>query len=602
MGFKSFMGKLGKGALKVGKVAVPIALAATGVGLPAAVAASAALNAADKKASGGTWKQSLLAGGIGAGTSLIPGAGGVGGAVGGNVAKAGLKQVATGLAKGAATNFATGTATGLATGQGVKGALKSGASAAGSGGMGGGGLAQAAKTVGKNVATNVGGHYAAKGLQKAGVPGELAATGGNVFSNYLGNQFNKPAVTPTSLVQGNYPTGGGFGASPRPGGATFGGVSTGGLPTTTGKTFPTGAAGGGAIPSGSNPIPNTMGLPPATTKGGQIPSGANPIPNTMGQPQQPVTGQAPPTGGGVQQPPANGTQAQTWAQKYGPLIAQGGGIVAGGIAGKIATGMAQKRSPEEQAALDAAQASAGQLGRFGGQAWQQGQKLQQAPGQYFQTLLSGNRAAMSQALAGPTAQITGNYRGAARGLDQMGVRGAARDVASADLNRDRVSKIAGLATGVQPYAAEQLTSMGQQQQALAPGMLSASGQLQSNLLSQGAGNRAYARQEGERTAAAVGGLARDVGEVVFQPKQQPATSNVPGQGQGGTPQAPANSQTKAPTTKAPGGTATPPPVAPVMTTQPTRPTQPINGNQAWRGVTPPFAMPMPAGGSRYGYQ
>jgi hypothetical protein len=39
----SFWGKLGKGLLKVGKVAAPIALAATGVGIPAAVGVSAAL-------------------------------------------------------------------------------------------------------------------------------------------------------------------------------------------------------------------------------------------------------------------------------------------------------------------------------------------------------------------------------------------------------------------------------------------------------------------------------------------------------------------------------------------------------------------------------
>jgi hypothetical protein len=307
-----------------------------------------------------------------------------------------------------------------------------------------------------------------------------------------------------------------------------------------------------------------------------------------------VTGQAPATGG-AQQQQTQAPQTQTFAQKYGPLLTQGAGMAVGAYAGKKATDMAQKRSPEEQAALTAAQTSAGQLGRFGGQAWQQGQNLQQAPGQYFQTLLSGNRAAMSQALAGPTAQITGNYRGAQRGLDQAGVRGAARDVASADLNRDRVSKIASLSTGVQPYAAEQLTSMGQQQQALAPGMLSASGQLQSNLLNQGAGNRVYARDEGGKTAAAIGGLARDVGEVAFRPPQQPATSNVPGQG--GVAKAPPTSQT-APATKQPGGKATPPPVAPVSATAPT---SPINGNQAWRGVTPPFATPAPTGAYRYGF-
>lgn len=64
-----FWGNLGKGLLKVGKIAAPIALGATGVGLPAAMAVSGGLNALDKKVSGGSWKDALLAGGIGAGSA-----------------------------------------------------------------------------------------------------------------------------------------------------------------------------------------------------------------------------------------------------------------------------------------------------------------------------------------------------------------------------------------------------------------------------------------------------------------------------------------------------------------------------------------------------
>jgi hypothetical protein len=65
----SFWGKLGKGLLKVGKVAAPIALGMTGVGLPAAMAVSGGLNALDKKVSGGSWKDALKSGAIGAGTA-----------------------------------------------------------------------------------------------------------------------------------------------------------------------------------------------------------------------------------------------------------------------------------------------------------------------------------------------------------------------------------------------------------------------------------------------------------------------------------------------------------------------------------------------------
>lgn len=65
----AFWSKLGKGLLKVGKVAAPIALGMTGVGLPAAMAVSGGLNALDKKASGGSWKGALGAGLMGAGSA-----------------------------------------------------------------------------------------------------------------------------------------------------------------------------------------------------------------------------------------------------------------------------------------------------------------------------------------------------------------------------------------------------------------------------------------------------------------------------------------------------------------------------------------------------
>lgn len=96
----SFLAKLGKGALKVGKYAAPIALAATGVGIPAAIAASAGLNALDTKVNGGSLAQSLISGGIGAATGAIPGAafgGGLKGVVGqslGQVAKSQVKNPA----------------------------------------------------------------------------------------------------------------------------------------------------------------------------------------------------------------------------------------------------------------------------------------------------------------------------------------------------------------------------------------------------------------------------------------------------------------------------------------------------------------------------
>jgi hypothetical protein len=208
-----------------------------------------------------------------------------------------------------------------------------------------------------------------------------------------------------------------------------------------------------------------------------------------------------------------------------------------------------ERSPEEQAALAGAQGAAGAAQQGGQQALTEGRDYLQKPAHYFETLLGGNRAAMAQAVAAPTAQISANYRGSERALNQAGVRGAARDVAVADLNRQRASQIAGLTTGVQPYAAEQLAGLGQNMMAQAPGLLGTSGNIYGNLLNSGSANRVYARREGADTAAAIGGLARDVGEVAFRRPQAPGTpaaTTPKAAGGATTPQTQPQTQTDAP--------------------------------------------------------
>jgi hypothetical protein len=71
MGFKSVLGKIGKVALKVAPYA---AMAIPGVGVPLGMAISGAANAASKKLEGGSWKSSILAGGLGAGGAALGGA------------------------------------------------------------------------------------------------------------------------------------------------------------------------------------------------------------------------------------------------------------------------------------------------------------------------------------------------------------------------------------------------------------------------------------------------------------------------------------------------------------------------------------------------
>jgi hypothetical protein len=75
---------------KVGKVALPVALAATGVGIPAAAAITAGAGIASKKAQGGSWGDSLKEGAI---DGAIGGAtAGIGGSLAKSAASVGAKS------------------------------------------------------------------------------------------------------------------------------------------------------------------------------------------------------------------------------------------------------------------------------------------------------------------------------------------------------------------------------------------------------------------------------------------------------------------------------------------------------------------------------
>lgn len=218
-----------------------------------------------------------------------------------------------------------------------------------------------------------------------------------------------------------------------------------------------------------------------------------------------------------------------------PWIAKGAGALVGGLMSRKAQKDALKRGPEEQAALSGLTQAAGnlnaagaQLGQVGGGLTQSGQQLQQGPANYYQTLLRGSRGAMANAVAAPTAAITETYRGAERGLERSGVRGAAKDVATADLNRQRASQIAGLTTGVQAGAADRLAEMGGQQVSQGVGALSAggglygqAGNLYSGMLGEGARNRMYARNEGAQAGQQWGGLVFDLINMIPGKKSPP---------------------------------------------------------------------------------
>lgn len=193
-----------------------------------------------------------------------------------------------------------------------------------------------------------------------------------------------------------------------------------------------------------------------------------------------------------------------------PWIAKGASLLGGWLAGRHAQKSAMQRSPEEMAALQGATGSANALTQQGTTLSQTGLPALQKSLGYYQTLLGGNRAAMSLATAGPRASITDTYRGAARTLEQSGVRGGARDVATEELARDKAGKIAGLTAGVQPGAAGALADIGSNLTGQGTTALNAAGGVWQNLLGEGQKNRVYGRQEGEKAGTSIGSLLFDV--------------------------------------------------------------------------------------------
>lgn len=193
-----------------------------------------------------------------------------------------------------------------------------------------------------------------------------------------------------------------------------------------------------------------------------------------------------------------------------PWIIKGGAALGGALLGKKAQSSAMQRSPEEQMALGGAQTAAGALGEQGKTLTNLGLPAVSQSTDYYQTLLRGSRPAMAMATAGPRAAITDVYRGAERNLDRSGIRGAQRDVAEAELGRQRASQISGLTTGVQPYAADALNRTGMGLLGQGTSALQGVGSIWSNLLGQGAENRQYGRQEGEKFGGSMGSLIFDI--------------------------------------------------------------------------------------------
>lgn len=80
---------------------------------------------------------------------------------------------------------------------------------------------------------------------------------------------------------------------------------------------------------------------------------------------------------------------------------------------------------------------------------------------YYGRILTGDRGSISATLAPEIGAIGDVYRGAERNLTRSGVTGANRDVAEAELGRERAGKIAGLIPLARRDAASAVANLGQ---------------------------------------------------------------------------------------------------------------------------------------------
>lgn len=124
-------------------------------------------------------------------------------------------------------------------------------------------------------------------------------------------------------------------------------------------------------------------------------------------------------------------------------------------------------------------------------------------GGYLRSLVGGGAGAATAAAAPQVANITAAYRGARAGLQRSSLQGANRDLAEAELGRERAGAISGVILNQRPQAVQQLMQLGQGRQQVGLGQI-------------GAGNQASGIGVG-----ALGGSAGPLG-TIYQGEQRRA--------------------------------------------------------------------------------
>lgn len=193
-----------------------------------------------------------------------------------------------------------------------------------------------------------------------------------------------------------------------------------------------------------------------------------------------------------------------------PAIISGGAAIGssliGGMFGKKAASTAMQKTPEEQNAFNANTKLAGQQTAQGNEMFNTAMPAVKSSLGYYNTLLSGNRAARVGAVAPEAESVSSAYEGANKAVGRGYVQGGAKDQAFAENARARAGAISRLTTGVRPMAANSMAQIGG---SLLPGAAQRQGQAANIYGGQGyteMQNRKMGQDAGSSTSANFGGL------------------------------------------------------------------------------------------------
>ncbi len=206
----------------------------------------------------------------------------------------------------------------------------------------------------------------------------------------------------------------------------------------------------------------------------------------------------------------------------GPLFAQIGGGIAGGLLGRAG---ARSRSATEKTAINdllganqLAFRRAEGLGPIASGFLQKGGETFQPSIDYWSKLLSGDRQAINEAVGPETTRIAQNYEGAKTAATQFAPMGGGRSQLLAEMPFRRGQDISALISTLRPEAAKQLSTIAQQLSALgldAEGIINSIiggiGQRGGGLLDYGLAERGLVGKE--TAAGARGGSA--IGQALY---------------------------------------------------------------------------------------